>query len=245
MVTLNVGATNPREGAVVAYVEQLDADVIVFQEAGVSFAPYAPVVARVLASGRYTVHVDSTAGTDGAGRQVTLSRLPVVSYESGYLAAPEPRSGVYGRTVVQWEGQEVAVYNVHLRPFNPEVGWSWERTLDPAIWAETPGNLRDFFAEHAIEADALARRIEGETVPVIVAGDFNASPDQWSRATLSSTLREVTGRWLPAATRPDETPVVNVDGILVSRDWAVTEASVGPSGLSDHRAVTAALTQAD
>ena len=242
LVTLNVAeADNGREGLITDYVEALDADLVLLQEAEVDWGPYAIAAARILTLGGYVLETDSTAGPDDAGRQVVLSKLPVVSYESGFLAAEESRSGVYARLVADWQGTEIAVYNVHFRAFNPDVGWSRERMLDPAVWAETPANLRAFYDEQALEAEALARRVRDETIPVIVAGDFNAAPDQWSRALLSRSLTEVTGRWLPAWTRPDRVSLVNVDGILVSHHWSVAEAAVGPQGFSDHRAVTAAL----
>ena len=237
VLTLNVGGVYNTEGQVADYVERVRPDVVLLQEAGLSWAPYAPAAARIAALDGYTPYKTE----DGGGRQVTLSRLPVRAYESGYLGAAEDHAGVYSRTVVVWGGAEVAVYNVHLRPFNPKVGWSLGRALSPSVWRETPGNLRDFFAEQAVEAEALARRVRAETGPTVVAGDFNATPDQWSRGVLSQSLREVTGRWRWGATRPDGAPLVNVDGILVSPDWGVASYEIGPPGLSDHRAVSAQL----
>lgn len=255
VMTLNAGDSAGREGTVADYVERRGPDIVVLQEAGANWGPYAailkeagitgaayaPVAARVASVGGYTVLTDTTAGSVETSRQVTLTRLPVVSHTSGFLGAAEPRAGVYSRTVVRWGGGEVAVYNVHLRAFNPQVGWSWERAIDPDVWIQTPENLRRFFAEQAVEAEALAQMVERETRPVIVAGDFNAAADQWNRAVLTRTLREVTGRWLPGATRPDTTPAVNVDGVLVGSEWAVGEVEIGPAGLSDHRAIFASL----
>ena len=241
ILTLNVGGVFRSEGRIADYVERTRPDVVLLQEAGAHGRPYAPAAARVGTLDGYRLYVHPEMEKNGPGRQVMASRLPVRSFEAGFLAAREARSAVYSRAVVVWGDREVVVYNVHLRPFNPEVGWSQERMLSPAVWAETPANLRDFFAEQAIEAEALARRVAAETLPTVVAGDFNAAPDQWSRAVLGRHLRETTGRWLPAATRPDDTPLLNVDGILVSPEWGVAEAAVSPPGLSDHRAVWARL----
>ncbi len=238
VMTLNIGGVYNTEGEVASYVERMQPDVVVLQEAALSWGPYAPAAARIAALDGYRLYKNAE---EGGGRQVTLSRVPVRAYESGYLGAAEDHAGVYSRIVVAWEGQDVVIYNVHLRPFNPEVGWSLGRALSPSVWRETPGNLREFFAEQSVEAEALARRVREETSPTIVAGDFNSTPDQWSRGLLSRSLREVTSRWLPDATRPDGLPVANVDGILVSDDWGVAGYDVGPPGLSDHRAVLARL----
>lgn len=241
VMTLNVGATDGKEGDVAAYVERTQPDIILLQEASVKWGPYSSVAARIALLDGYTVLTDTTRRSVGPGRQVTVTRLPVVSHEVGFLAAAEATAGVFSRTVVRWGGGEVVVYNVHLRPFNPSVGWRWSRFWDADVWAQTPGNLQSFFAEQSVEGDALARRASAETLPTVVAGDFNSSPDQWSRGLLSRSFREVTGRWLPGATRPDETPLINVDGIFVSPALGVTSAEIGPVGLSDHRAVSAVL----
>ncbi len=248
VMTLNLGESSRREAAIEDYVVRTRPDLVLLQEGAVNYGPYAPAIGRLLALGGYTVHTDTSGGirgVPGPRRQVMLSRLPVLQFEAGFLGAAEVHGGVYSRALVAWEGTEVAVYNVHLRPFNPRAGWSAERMADPAVWAETPANLGAFFVEHAVEGEALARRVAAETVPVIVGGDFNASPDQWGRALLTRELREVTGRWLPGATRPDGVPLVNVDGIQVSGAWAVADAEVGPSGLSDHRPVSASLALVD
>lgn len=243
VMTLNVGATLGRGGDVVDYIERLAPDVVVLQEAVSGSAPYSALAARLAITGAYTVQSD-TAETGSIRRQVTLSRHPVVSYQTDYLGALEVHSGVYSRTTIRWNGREVDIFNVHLRPFNPTVGWSLERAVSPQVWAETPANLASFLAEQASEAMALGYLVEASDRPRIVLGDFNASPDQWSRALLTGRpgLREVTGRWTPAATRPADWPAVNVDGILVSADWGVVDTSVGPAGLSDHRPVSARLT---
>ena len=248
VTTLNIGASGGREGDVVNFVDQTRPDVLLLQEAGQAWTPYTPnfsaTVARLLTLGEYRVYNDPTRGPLNASRQVTLTRLPVRSFRSGFLGAREARAGLYSRTVVVWQGREVAVYNVHLQAFNPEVGWSWERALDPEVWAATPGHLEDFFAAQASEVTTLVQMLRAETLPTIAAGDFNAVQDEWSRGALTRgprALREVTGRWLPAPTRPDETPLVNVDGILVGSEWRVAQAGVGAGGLSDHRPVSAVL----
>ena len=237
LVTLNLGASDGREGEVARYVAESDADVVVLQEAEAAGRPYRDAVARIALDG-YRAFVEPD---DDLGRQVVLSRLPVVSHQAGHLGDRGAHAGVYSRTVVRLGGREVAVYNVHLRPFNPSVGWSWSRAFRPSVWAETPANLRAFFAGQSAEAAALAALVAAEDRPTVVAGDFNATPDQWSRSRLAPWVRETTGRWRPGATAPSGTPVANVDGVLAGPEWEVRSAEVGPDGLSDHRPVRAVL----
>ena len=237
LVTLNLGASDGREGEVARYVAESDADVVVLQEAGAAGRPYRAAVARIALDG-YEPFAES--GTD-LGRQVVLSRLPVVSHQAGHLGDRGDHSGVYSRTVLRLGRREVAVYNVHLQPFNPDAGWSWGRAFSPSVWAETPANLRSFLAAQSAEAAALAALVAAEGRPTVVAGDFNATPDQWSRSRLAPWVRETTGRWRPDATAPSGAPVANVDGVLAGPEWRVLSSEVGPDGLSDHRPVRAVL----
>ena len=177
-----------------------------------------------------------------ANRQVVYTTLPVLEHAAAELGPSDTDPGVYARVVVDWRGQRVAVYNVHLRPFNPTAGWSVARALSPRVWAETPGRLRAYFGVQTEEAERLAALLRAEPLPFVVLGDFNATPDQWSRAILSARADEVFGRRLWAATRPDAVPLAAIDGVLAGAGWGVAGADVGPPGLSDHRALWAELT---
>ncbi|MDT0631219.1 endonuclease/exonuclease/phosphatase family protein [Rubrivirga litoralis] len=254
VMTLNVGRTSSEAAYRVAdYVQRTEPDVVFLQEAdarsivvdGQRLRIYHPTIEAILSSGAYRVGggVDTLVARERgpANRQVFLTRLPVLAHEAGELGPPNTEPSVYARAEVSWRGRRVALYNVHLRPFNPAAEWSFRRMVNPAVWAETPGRLREFFAVQGEEAERLAALIEADPLPVVVAGDFNATADQWSRARLARHTREVLGRRPWAATRPDSVPVAPIDGVLVGAGWSVRAASVGPPGLSDHRAVSAEL----
>ena len=221
-----------------------EADVRTFEVRGEPAMTYDPMVQTVLSAG-YEVGGDLLdVDADRAGpahRLPFLSRLPVLDHSAGALGPLDTDPSEYARVEVEWRGRRVALYNVHLRAFNPSAGWSLDRALDPAVWAETPARLRAFFAVQAEEAERLAALLDSETLPFVVAGDFNATSDQWSRALLGHRAREVLGRRPWAATRPDAVPIAPIDGVLVGAGWAVRSAAVGPRGLSDHRAVSAEL----
>ena len=256
VVTLNLGASTSESAYRVAdYVERVDAHVVLVQEAdlrsvtvdGQRFQLRNPAIGAVRQVGDYvvagdvdTVVVDRPA-PGPANRQVVLSRLPVLAHDAGTLGPADTDPSVYARTEVEWAGRRVALYNVHLRPFNPTVGWSVGRALDPTVWAETPRRLQSFFAVQAEEAERFAAILDAEDLPFVVAGDFNATPDQWARALIARRALEVFGRRLWPATRPDRLPVAPIDGILAGAGWRVRDADVGPAGLSDHRALAAEL----
>ena len=254
VMTLNAGRTSAEASLRVAeFVGRTAPDVVLLQEVDVRSVSrdgdravlLHPTVQAVLGAGAYRVggRVDTTVSdrSGPANRQVVLSRLPVVAHTAGALGPSNTDPSLYARVEVEWAGRRVALYNVHLRPFNPTAGWSLRRALDPAVWAETPARLRSFFAVQAEEAERLAALLDAETLPFVVAGDFNATPDQWSRALLARRAPEALGRRLWAPTRPDAFPVAPIDGVLAGPGWAVRSASVGPPGLSDHRAVSAEL----
>ena len=257
VMTLNVGQRSAESTFRVAdYVERMEPHVIFLQEAdarsvlrdGQRARVVNPAIEAVLQTGAYRVagRVDTLVmdGAEPANQQVVLSRLPVTAHGADALGPLDTDPSIFARVEVEWRGQRVALYNVHLRPFNPSAGWSLARAVSPEVWGETPGRLRAFFAVQSEEAERLAALLDAEPLPFVVAGDFNATPDQWSRALLSRRASEVFGRRLWAATRPDAVPLAPIDGILVGAGWSVRSAEVGPPGLSDHRALVAELAYA-
>ncbi|GAB5537873.1 MAG: endonuclease/exonuclease/phosphatase family protein [Rubricoccaceae bacterium] len=149
-------------------------------------------------------------------------------------------SGKYTRTEVQWEGQMVAIYNVHFRSFAAPRPSRVNVRLSEWI-AALQASKNDFTAREA-EARTLRRALESEPLPFIIAGDFNATPDHWSYAHVANGLVDALNA-VPglAWTYPDTRPLVRIDAVLASSHWAVRRAAVLPPGVSDHRPVLAEL----
>ncbi|WP_420457511.1 endonuclease/exonuclease/phosphatase family protein [Rubrivirga sp.] len=164
-----------------------------------------------------------------------FSRLPLVSRSEGALADGEG-AGTYSRTELVWDGRRVAVYSVHLRSFARAAegrGGAW--------WRRAGRSLRDDLVRRADEAEAFRGVLAGEALPYLVLGDFNSTPDQWAYARIAAGHRDALRhpRLRPRFTFPDSVPLVRIDGVLASPQWAVRSGWVGPKGLSDHRAVLA------
>lgn len=121
-------------------------------------------------------------------------------------------------------------------------------TMPPVIWAqfgEALGNIRIYGTHltrpprirHQLDqTDTLAARLAEETRPLVIAGDFNATP--WSlvfnRFTAASGLRAITGLRPTWPVVPVALPQVAIDHVFASDGIATTRVDVGPLLGSDH-----------
>jgi endonuclease/exonuclease/phosphatase (EEP) superfamily protein YafD len=185
------------------------------------------------------------------GRQLpVLTDGEWVSFEEVEIGGPDdddtgPRSTLT-RSEIDWEGQRIAVYNVHLRSFGPARPWrSRQRdgVLTLGAWREALATYRDDFRARAEDAERLRAALDAEPLPFLLCGDLNSTPHHWTYAHLSRGLVDAFGQagrgW--GATYHDRLPLVRIDYILASSHWRAISAGV-PRGLaSDHRSVVARL----
>jgi exonuclease III len=150
---------------------------------------------------------------------------------------------------MRWRGREFVVYNVHLRSFGQEKPWNDPsvRPGEPRSWVPYLRQYRGVYAERGEETERLARRIEAETLPVVVAGDFNSTADNWNVRRLKTAgrpagsprvdaFRAAGGRaW--GRTYHARRPLVRIDFVLVDPALAVVGADVTDVTFSDHRPV--------
>ena len=89
------------------------------------------------------------------------------------------------RTRFQWQGQEAVHYNLHLRTFGTDKPWNNDDLgyLDLAFWTHYLDLARDAFQERAWQVEAIRQRIDEETLPVLISGDFNSTPNSWAYRT--------------------------------------------------------------
>ncbi|MEP0545417.1 MAG: endonuclease/exonuclease/phosphatase family protein [Rhodothermales bacterium] len=158
---------------------------------------------------------------------------------------PEDRgASQYVRTRFRWQGREGVHYNVHLRYFGQEKPWEEDvRLLQPGTWLPFVRRYREAYRRRAAEVEEIVREIEAETLPVIVAGDFNATANNWGYHRLAEGRTDafaVAGSGWGGTYRADF-PVVRIDHVLVDPAWEVVEAHVPAVTFSDHRPLVVRL----
>ena len=155
----------------------------------------------------------------------------------------------YTRTTFRWQGHPVVLYNVHLHTIGRARPWTLvpEKWTSFSRWKTFLHTYREGALRRAQQARLIRRRVQRETHPVLVVGDFNSTPHQWAYWHLAQGLQNAAARrvrgW--AATFPAQRPIVQIDHVLASPAWQVTAARIpanGAVGISDHRPVVAYLT---
>ena len=149
------------------------------------------------------------------------------------------------RTVVHWNGREAAIYNVHLQTFGERKPWSEAgfNPLKPGSWSMFLSQYRDAFLDRAWQADKISELIQQETLPLIIVGDFNSTPHNWTFHRIAEGLTDVYAeaglkRKMSYHTR---FPIVRIDHVLISDDWEVVGADILPFTHSDHRPLLAVV----
>ena len=158
------------------------------------------------------------------------------------------RCSRYTRTRFAWQDRPAVLYNLHLhtigsvRPWEVMEDWG---SLDR--WRAFLRSYRIATLRRAEQARLIRRRIEQETHPVLVVGDFNSTPHQWAYRHIAQGLQRADsqGRWGRGATFPARRPLVRIDHVLAGPAWDVVATGIpvpeGDTAISDHRSVFARL----
>lgn len=150
----------------------------------------------------------------------------------------------YTRVVLRHGGHPAVLYNVHLWTTGRRKPWQeGVSPRDVRAWGPFLRQYRDSHLRRAREADTLAAALARETLPVLVVGDFNATPHEWAFGRLARGLDDAgrEGRLGWGATWHRRAPVARIDHVLVSPALRVVEASHPPLDVSDHKALAVRL----
>lgn len=237
IMTFNILGSNARIDDLMLSLRQSDADLILLQESLPRWGDGLPELRDV-----YPYQVTQTYATNPMGNTL-LSRYPIVSTEAYFLMNVR-----HDRVLLNVDGIVIAVYNIHLA--SPQSG-------QPRINLPFSPRFLDLFLMYNdtlrnSQIDALLTRLESETYPYIVAGDFNTSEDAPKYAALANRMtdsyREVGfgygGTWpyAPILGLPRLVPsVLRIDYIWHSDAFVALNASVGAPMGSDHLPVIATL----
>ncbi len=144
------------------------------------------------------------------------------------------------RTLFDWNDQEIAVYNIHLRTYGSAKPWHEERSnwfhLD--FWVPFVNQAREAYTYRSWQVDRILEEISKEKLPFLVIGDFNSSPYSWTYRQMDEILTDVfsTSTRGFGHTFHVRMPLVRIDYVFASDDWMPVEAFVGSSSrlISDH-----------
>ena len=230
IMTMNVGQHLTSPGAMRDYLTVHPSNVVCMQE--LVAAQVAEAWPSLKTQYPYQAHspLADAGGSTGIG---IVSSVPIQSVETFSLRADSPLP--QQRIVLRVAGRDVALYNIH--------------TTTPRFRSVQVSGLRlpNFvYAERIREAWALADKLRGERLPILLCGDLNMTEQAQDfaalRATLTDSFRESgTGfgfTW-PVGRTPEgrnfgTLPFVGIDHIMHSTEWAARNAQVMPPIGSDH-----------
>ncbi len=236
VMTYNMQAGGGHLDSIAAVIRRSGAEVVALQEVDVywharsDFADQAAELARQLGmSARFApIYVLPGEAKGAPAREygvALLSRLPIVAFTNHAItrlstqaehASPALMPGFLEATV-NVRGVRVRIFNTHL-----------DYRGDPAVRRQQV-------------TESLA--IIGEaTTPVLMFGDFNASPTAPELRPLLSRLHDAwTDSLNPGFTYPASKPVRRIDYVLTSRHFRVVASHVLDTQASDHRPVVVEL----
>lgn len=236
VMTYNIQAGGGHLDSIASVIRAADADIVALQEVDVhwqarsAFADQAADLARALGMSVrfapiYVLPGNPTANPAREYGVALLSRYPIVGFTNHEITrlstqteqvAPTLMPG-FLEAVVDVHGARVRVFNTHL-----------DYRGDPAV-------------RRAQVAESL-RIIGDATSPVLMFGDFNASP---AATELRPLLERLHDAWRdvpdPGFTYPAIRPVRRIDYVLTSPHFRVLDARVLDTQASDHRPVVVSL----
>jgi endonuclease/exonuclease/phosphatase family metal-dependent hydrolase len=154
----------------------------------------------------------------------------------------------YTRTSFSWKGRTAVLYNVHLHSIGEVRPWTVlsEGWASLSRWRAFLRTYRKAALRRAQQARLIRRRIQEESRPVLVLGDFNSTPHQWAYRHLAQGLQSAVHRRVRGwgTTFPAQRPLVQIDHVLAGPAWEITVAHIPADeagAVSDHRPVVAHL----
>jgi vancomycin resistance protein VanJ len=215
VVTFNLwGNYNQRIDEVEDWLREIDADVVLLQEVPTQYQENGIVALEDLYPEQHYQ----------GWRQLILAKHP--------FTIEDPSINTYDIFVIEMEGQPLVIYHVHLSyPFRDGDATRSITGFGPIDFLfnydESPRNR---------QIEQLLNRVETETRPYLVVGDFNLSQHSIRYGTLADVLtdsyREAASGL--GATWPADTPLLRLDYVFHNDDFHALSSELGPKLGSDH-----------
>jgi endonuclease/exonuclease/phosphatase family metal-dependent hydrolase len=182
-------------------------------------------------------------GTDKWGI-ATFSKFPIRKKEAILFEQAQHNLAIVSDIFI--EGALIKVYNAHLQSIhlNDEEIESIEYIADSIRWKPVDNALAKMYSAfrwRAQQAEKLKSHINNAAAPVIVAGDFNETPNSYVYRTLSKGLNDSfvkAGKGI-GYTYFGKLPAFRIDYILLDKKFTVHSHEVLRNPYSDHFAVKA------
>lgn len=227
VLTYNMWVHNDNLEDVIRLIETTDADIVALQEVQTEFVRYANT--RLRDQYPFQVAREDPKRLQYDGRMI-LSRYPITNYQ---IQTGVGRDLLYLRAEIDFNGQPLAIYSVHLCPVTMHGGFSTAlRHADLSL-----------LLEHAAQ----------ETMPTVFLGDFNMTDTtadyHLATAQYSDAFRESTSGlgttypdWGTFITGLDVIAgAIRIDYVFADENFDALDAAVLAGGGSDHRPVWAQL----
>jgi endonuclease/exonuclease/phosphatase family metal-dependent hydrolase len=183
------------------------------------------------------------------GGNFTLSRYPIVTTENVDLGVADSPAPI--RTVIDVNGQQIAVYTVHLMwPVDDDA----ITVKGLAFYAQVAQGFDDTLRNQQI--DNFLTYLKKEPYPYIIAGDFNTSDSSVTYTKLAGAMHDsfaeggqgLGGSWPVAVARGLPAwlpPLIRIDYIWHSNGLRTIHAWQGEETGSDHIPLLAELAKVD
>jgi len=218
VATFNVWAGSESKDELLNWIDDVEPDVFLLQEADQSYVEAAPSP------------MTGTFSPLSTWGNVTLSQYGILEYTE--------LTERIQRSVLDVDGQQIVVYNVHMAlPLGePRFNTPFSTLNTISRYDETARNA---------EIDRLLDFLENETLPHIVAGDFNLSQHSIKYSEIALVLKDSYRNSSSGlgATWPTEyiTPLLRIDYIWLSQELRAVRTYLSPDLGSDHLAVVAEI----
>jgi vancomycin resistance protein VanJ len=239
IATFNMWGGNPHQAQVTGWLRKIDADIVLLQEVPASFASSGVIDLRAVYPFQFREETPEQWWSNAVLSKHLIQSVKLLDVQEGYFSTRQRFEIRVGET-------DMLIYNIHLTyPMRAE-----PRLETSSFWLRTIA--RYDAARRDAEIRAMLNELAGETLPCIVAGDFNMSAQSRMYGRIARIMHDsfreagtgIGGTWPISAVAGFPRiipPLLRLDYIWHSAHFRAMSAEVGPKLGSDHLPVLVTL----